>query len=72
MLGCVVGVCIVPASGSQVAFVSLVDLKTGKVVWYNFLFSEDGDIRKPEGAKEMVELLLDDMKPGQPLKNKKG
>lgn len=71
MLGCVVGVCIVPQGGSQRAFVSLVDLRTGQVVWYNFLFSEDGDIRTPEGANEMVELLLEDMKPGK-SPNKEG
>lgn len=69
-LGCVVGVCIVPQGGRQIAFVSLVDLKTGHVVWYNFLLSEDGDIRTAEGANEMVEYLLEDMKPGQSLKTK--
>jgi hypothetical protein len=69
-LGCVVGVCIVPPGGRQIAFVSLVDLKTGQVVWYNFLLSEDGDIRTAEGANEMVEDLLDDMKPGKPAKTK--
>ena len=37
LLGCVVGVCVVPQGGRQIAFVSLVDLKTGRVVWYNFV-----------------------------------
>ena len=69
-LGCVVGVCVIPQGGRQIAFVSLVDLKTGQVVWYNFLFSEDGDIRTAKGANEMVENLLEDMKPGRPLKTK--
>ena len=66
MLGCVVGVCIIPHGGQQIAFVSLVDLKTGNVVWYNFLFSEVGDIREPEGAQELVDDLLDDMQPAKP------
>ena len=66
MLGCVVGVCVIPQGGTQVAFVSLVDLKTGLVVWYNFLYSEVGDIRTPDGARAMVDRLLDQMKPGKP------
>ena len=64
MLGCVVGVCFIPESGRQVAFASLVDLRDGRVVWFNFLTSEDGDIRDPEGAEQLVDLLLDDMKAG--------
>lgn len=70
VLGCVVGICYIPPGGMQIAFVSLVDLKTGQVVWYNFLYSEDGDIRTEKGASELVENLLDDMKPGTPGKKK--
>jgi hypothetical protein len=69
MLGCVVGVCVMPAGGSQAAFASLVDLKTGEVVWYNFLVSTVGDIRTPKGADELVKSLLDDMKPGEKKKS---
>lgn len=68
MLGCVVGVCYIPPGGQQIAFVSLVDLKTGYVVWYNFLFSEKGDIREPDGARDMVDRLLEDMKAAKPQK----
>ena len=57
-LGCVVGVCYVPAGGQQVAFASLVDLQSGRVVWYNHLQSTVGDIRTPEGAAELVEKWL--------------
>jgi hypothetical protein len=70
VLGCVVGVCIIPAGGKQIAFVSLVDLKDGRVVWYNYLYSEDGDIRELEGAAELVDRLLDDMRPAKPAKSK--
>jgi hypothetical protein len=62
MLGCVVGVCVMPAGGSQQAFVSLVDLKTGNVVWFNYLVSPVGDIRTREGADKMVDKLLETMR----------
>ncbi len=64
-LGCIVGVCIMPSGGQQSAFSSLVDLKTGQVVWFNVLSSSTGDIRKPEGAEAMVNSLLGKMKPGE-------
>ncbi|EJL34757.1 hypothetical protein PMI01_01450 [Caulobacter sp. AP07] len=45
----------------QTAFVSLVDLKTGKVVWYNFAVAgTDSDMRDPEGAKTFAKALLKD------------
>ena len=47
----------------QVAFASLVDLKSGRVVWYNFLRKGTGDIRTRDGAADMVDELLSDMKP---------
>jgi hypothetical protein len=48
-----------------VAFVSLVDLKSGKVVWYNYLSTALGDVRTTEGAQDLVENLLGNMKPGE-------
>jgi hypothetical protein len=65
-LGCVVGVCVMPTGGQQIAFASLVNLKSGQVVWYNLLASSVGDIRTPEGAETMVKGLLDKMKAGKP------
>ena len=65
MLTCLIGVCVMPAGGQQIAFASLVDLKTGRVVWFNVLASSVGDIRSPEGAEKMVVSLLDKMKPGK-------
>jgi hypothetical protein len=70
-LGCLVGVCMIPGGGSQAAFASLVDLKTGNVVWFNFLASSVGDIRDPKGADAMVSKLLDTMRPGGAQKKKK-
>jgi len=62
LLGCVVGVCVMPGGGIQQAFVSLVDLKSGEVVWFNHLVSGVGDIRTPEGAEAMVGKLLEKMR----------
>lgn len=61
MLGCVVGVCVMPGGGTQIAFASLVDLRTGRVVWFNYLVSTVGDIREEKGAQAMVEQLLGKM-----------
>jgi hypothetical protein len=58
-LGCLVGVCVAVPGGQQIAFASLVDLKTGEVIWFNSLVSGLGDIRTPEGANEMVVKLLE-------------
>jgi hypothetical protein len=59
--GCVLNTlaCLVnPDGGRQVAFASLVDLRTGDVVWFNALHSSVGDIRTPEGADKMLQRLL--------------
>ena len=65
-VGCVVGYCVMPHGGRQAAFASLVDLKTGRIVWFNTLASNKGDIRRAEGAEALVDTLLDRMKPGKP------
>jgi len=45
--------------GSQQAFASLVELKTGKVVWFNqAIAGPTADMRSPEGAKLLTEALL--------------
>jgi hypothetical protein len=70
--GCFVGFCAPNiGGGGQFAYASLVDLKTGDVVWFNVLQTESqiagikmGDIRSPQGAAQMVERLLNRMKPG--------
>lgn len=64
MLSCGFGVCVMPGGGVQAAFASLVDLRTGRIVWFNTLASTVGDIRTPEGATKMVSALLEDMEPG--------
>ena len=62
-----VGVIIVAAllgvgvpGGAQVGFASLVDLKTGDIVWFNRLARGEGDLRTPEAAAETVKVLVSD------------
>ena len=45
--------------GGQALLVSLVDLKTGRVIWYNLAHaSPEADMRSPEGAKALVAEVL--------------
>lgn len=46
--------------GSQVGFASVVDLKTGDIVWFNRLVRPTGDLRTPEAAAETVQALVAD------------
>jgi len=70
--GCFIGFCVPNiGGGGQLAYASLVDLRTGEVVWFNVLQAGTqiagvnmGDIRSEEGAAQMVERLLGRMKPG--------
>jgi len=74
--GCFIGFCAPNVGGGgQLAYASLVDLHTGEVVWFNVLQAGTqvaginlGDIRKPEGAAQMVERLLGRMKPGYDIR----
>ena len=46
---------------TQQAFTSLVDLRTGKIVWFNVAVAGSGsDMRSPEGAKAFAAALLKD------------
>jgi hypothetical protein len=49
------------SGGVQVGFSSLVDLRTGEVVWFNRLVSGTGDLRTPVPARRAVEILLADL-----------
>lgn len=70
LAGCFVGFCAPVGGGSQTAFASLVDLKTGDVVWFNVLQSQLGDIRTPEGSAQMVDRLLGRMRAGRDVRNR--
>ncbi|HUP67278.1 MAG TPA: hypothetical protein VM145_03580, partial [Sphingomicrobium sp.] len=72
LAGCFVGFCAPNVGGAtQIDYASLVDLKTGEVVWFNVVIAGSqvpgikfGNLRSPEGAAQMVERLLGRMKPG--------
>lgn len=72
LAGCLIGFCAPMSGGRQVAYASLVDLRTGDVAWFNILQSQLGDIRKPEGAAQMVERLLGRMKAGRDVRRARG
>jgi hypothetical protein len=46
--------------GAQVGFASVVDLKTGDIVWFNRLIRGYGDLRTPDAAAETVKALVSD------------
>jgi hypothetical protein len=44
--------------GVQTGYASLVDLNTGRVVWFNQLTRGTGDLREPDKAAETIDALL--------------
>ena len=44
--------------GKQLGLASLVDLRTGQVVWHNLLVDQTGDLRDAAGATETAGDLL--------------
>ena len=77
LAGCIIGFCAPVSGGGQSAYASLVDLKTGEVVWFNVLQTNSqlpgvqfGDIRTAEGASQMVERLLGRMKAGRNVRER--
>ncbi|WP_395622864.1 hypothetical protein [Sphingomonas daechungensis] len=73
--GCFIGFCAPSGGSNQFAYASLVDLRTGEVVWFNILQTGSqlpgvtfGDIRTQQGASQMVERLLGRMKAGREVR----
>jgi hypothetical protein len=48
----------ISTGGEQLGYASLVDLNTGRVVWFNELNRMSGDLREPAPADETLEALL--------------
>jgi hypothetical protein len=46
------------SGGTQIGYASLVDLETGRVVWFNRLMRPTGDLREAAPAKESIDALL--------------
>jgi len=76
--GCVVGFCAPNIGGAgQFAYASLVDLRTGEVIWFNVVSAGSqvagikmGDMRTDAGAAQLVDRLLDRMKPGRNIQRR--
>lgn len=47
------------SGGMQVGYASLVDLASGRVLWFNTLLRQSGDLRELEKARESCDALLD-------------
>lgn len=45
--------------GRQVGVTTLVDLRTGQVVWFNFLAKQTGDLRDAAGAQQTAKNMLE-------------
>ncbi len=58
LLGAAMGGVLDIGGGSQVGVATLVDLRTGQVVWYNLLAKQSGDLRDEAGARKTVQQLL--------------
>jgi hypothetical protein len=80
LAGCFIGFCAPNVGGQQqLDYASLVDLKTGEVVWFNVVSAGSeipgikfGDLRTSQGAAQMVERLLGRMKPGRAVQRQSG
>ena len=56
--------------GMQVGYASLVDLETGRIVWFGDLFRARGDLREEDRARETLDTLLEEFPaPAQGLKS---
>ncbi len=47
--------------GQQFGFASLVDLRSGEVLWFNRLIRNAGDVRDVDGAETAIDSLLEDL-----------
>lgn len=50
---------VVATGGMQTGYASLVDLNTGRVMWFNRLARQSGDLREADKAAETIDSLLD-------------
>lgn len=54
-------ICVMPEGGNEIAFVSLVDLRTGNIVWCNLWTAGVGDLREDKDADSFVNGFLGGM-----------
>lgn len=58
LAGASVGQIVDIGGGQQIGVATLVDLRTGQVVWFNLIANPTGDLRDAQGAAETARLLL--------------
>lgn len=61
ILAAAAGIVVPAGAGAEIGFASLVDLRTGEIVWFNVVRVGAGEFRKPEGAETAVNLLFKDI-----------
>lgn len=50
------------STGGQAAYASLVDMRTGDIVWFNVAYTGSGtDMREPDGARYLVDAIMKDI-----------
>lgn len=59
------GAVYVRGGGHQVAYSSLVDLQTGRVLWFNWIGRASGDLRESAGAAETIDTLFNGFPAGR-------
>ena len=58
LVGAAMGSVMDIGGGQQVGVATLVDLRTGQVVWFNLMSNQSGDLRDAEGAAKTAEQML--------------
>mgnify|MGYP001627303332 CR=1 FL=1 len=53
------------SGGAQIGYASLVDLRDGRIVWFNNLARASGDLREAKPAEETLEVLLKNFPPAK-------
>lgn len=61
-IGCIVGLCLLPGGGEHIAYGSLVDVRSGDIVWFNVMTGGVGDPATPAGADALIARLLGSMR----------
>jgi hypothetical protein len=49
------------STGWEQGFASLVDLKTGDIVWFNIVYTSAGELREEQGARTIVATMFKNM-----------
>lgn len=61
LAGAAMGAYVDIGGGVQVGVTSVVDLRSGRVVWHNLMVKQSGDLRDANGARAAVKQLLQDI-----------